>query len=409
MIFTAVSYGKIVKAFPSAGSAYTYTQKTMGPHLGFLVGWSSLLDYLLLPMVNALLVKIYLLALFPDSSPWIWVTVYVLFVTAINIWSINSTANFNTFLVIYQVLIVCFFIILATKNLYSGMGYGRFAIDPFYGVNMNLSGLITGATVLCFSYIGFDAVTTYSEETPNPSKTIPRAIILTALIGGIIFTISSYIVQSAFPDLSHFKDTDDTTAEIALYTGGKVFQLFLLAGSFAGSVSSGLASHASVSRLLYVMGRDNVLPKKFFGYIHPRFRTPVFNVIFVGLVCFTAVFFDLETATSFINFGALTAFTFVNLSVIAYYAVKKKMHKTPKEIFSYVIMPLIGAGCIAVLWSNLESNSFILGLGWALIGFIYLMYLTKMFKIRPAEFGFDEADETFGQVEEENVVQTGAV
>ncbi|WP_027415543.1 APC family permease [Aneurinibacillus terranovensis] len=395
MLFTAFSYGKMVKAFPSAGSAYTYTQKTINPHLGFLVGWSSLLDYLLLPMVNALLAQIYLTAVFPDVPKWIWVVGFVLFVTFLNMWSVISTANFNTILVVYQFLVIAFFIVLAVRELTHGAGYGSvLTTQPFYKQGMHISALVAGATVLCFSFLGFDAVTTYSEETPNPVQTIPKAILLTAFIGGIIFILGSYFTQAVFPDVSAFKNPDATSPEIALYTGGRVFQLFFLAGSLAGVISSGLSSHASVSRLLYVMGRDNVLPKKLFGYVHPRWRTPVFNVILVGFVSLTALLFNLETAASFINFGALIAFTFVNVSVIAHYTVKRKRYKTLKDFLSHVVIPTIGAAFVAVLWYNLEHNSFMLGTGWSIIGFIYLLYLTKMFKMKPIDIHFEEAEES---------------
>ncbi|WP_257350295.1 APC family permease [Pseudalkalibacillus decolorationis] len=394
MLFTAASYGKMVKAFPVAGSAYTYTQKTMNPNLGFLVGWSSLLDYLFLPMINTLLTRIYLSALFPEVPSWIWVIGFVLLVTIINMISVNITANFNTFLVMFQMLVITIFIILVIKGLIQGEGTGEIAtIQPFFQPDMQLSTLIAGATVLCFSFLGFDAVTTLSEETQNPTKTIPRAIFLTALIGGILFILASYFTQSFFPDVSRFNDPEAASPEIALFVGGKLFQAVFLAGTFTGTLASGLASHASVSRLLYVMGRDNVIPQKFFGYIHPRFRTPIYNVLFVGGISLSAIFFDLVTATSLINFGALIAFTFVNLCVIVHYVVREKRHKTVKGFFIYLLAPVIGALSVAVLWFNLDSSSLTLGLVWAAVGLGYLLYRTKMFTSKTPQFHFEEASD----------------
>ncbi|MBI0576914.1 APC family permease [Neobacillus cucumis] len=383
MLFTAYSYGKMVRAFPSAGSSYTYTQKTMNPHLGFLIGWASLLDYLLIPMVSALLNQIYLTAIFPDVPPWIWIVGYVIIATLINLWGINATANVNTFLIIYQILVIIFFIILAVKELNQGMGDGTLlTAHPFYKPEFHMSGVIAAATVLCFSFLGFDAVTNYAEEALNPKTDIPKAVFITAIVGGIIFIVGAYFTQLLFPDVSKFKNPDATAPEISLYVGGKLFQLFFLAASFAGSFASGLASHASVSRLLYVMGRDNVLPKKIFGHLDSRLRTPVYNVLLVGAVTLTAIFFDLKTATEFINFGALIAFTFVNLSVIAHYAVKLKKFKTPKDFFLHIVIPMIGASFVAVLWYNLQLDSFLLGIGWVAIGIVYLLYLTKLFRVK---------------------------
>ncbi|MED1468901.1 APC family permease [Bacillus salipaludis] len=392
MLFTAISYGKLVRVFPEAGSAYTYTQKAINSHLGFLVGWSSLLDYLFLPMVNALLTKLYLNSLFPSVPDFIWVLIFVGIVTFLNLRSVNILANFNAFFVFVQIAIIIVFIVLVINGLNHGEGQGTvFNLQPFFKEGMNASLLITGATILCFSFLGFDAVTTLSEETPDPKKTIPKAILLTALCGGIIFIVTSFFIQLFFPDISRFKNPDAALPEIALYVGGKLFQSIFLCTTLVNTLASGLASQASISRLLYVMGRDNVFPEKWFGYIHPKYRTPVFNVILVGIISLSAWFFDLVTATSLINFGALMAFTFVNLSVISHYAFRKKMHRTPKGFFNYVIMPLIGAGTVGVLWFNLEASSLIMGLAWFAIGFTYLLYLTKAFRTAPPQFKAEEA------------------
>lgn len=392
MLFTAASYGKLVKVFPQAGSAYTYTQKAINGHLGFLVGWSSLLDYLFLPMVNALLTKLYLNALFPSVPDFIWVLMFVSIVTFLNLRSVNILANFNTLFVGVQILIMVVFIILVVKGLDGGEGAGTvFSLKPFFAEGMNIPVLITGATILCFSFLGFDAVTTLSEETPNPEKTIPKAILLTALWGGVIFITTSFFIQLFFPDISRFNNPDAALPEIALYVGGKLFQSIFLCTTFVNTLASGLASHASVTRLLYVMGRDKVFPEKWFGYVHPKWRTPAFNVLFVGAISLSAWFFDLVTATSLINFGALMAFTFVNLSVVSHFAVRQKMHRSPKGFFDYVIIPLIGAGAVGVLWVNLELSSLIMGLTWFGVGFVYLLYLTKAFRAAPPQFKTEEA------------------
>lgn len=392
MLFTAISYGKMVRVFPSAGSAYTYTRETMGAHTGFLVGWASLLDYLLLPLVNALIIRLYMESLFPEVPVWIWVVLYVAVVTFINVWSMGSTSGLNSILVIFTVILVLAFIILASVQLFQGTGTGTlFTLNPIAHENVQAVAVLTGATVVCFSFIGFDAITMYTEEAADPN-TVPRAIFITVLIGGGIFFIASYYTQALFPDLGVFNMLDDTLPEIGLFVGGKFFQIIFLAGAFAATMASGLASHASVSRLLYVMGRNGVLPKKAFGYIHPKFRTPAFNVIFVGVVSLLAIGPSLELVSAVINFGALIAFTFVNLSVIAYFVVRKKRYRKAGDIFSYLIMPIIGAGFTGVLWYFLHADAFIGGITWITIGVIYMLFLTKFFRTKMADLDFDEVD-----------------
>lgn len=391
ILFTAASYGKLVKVFPEAGSAYTYTRKAMNGHLGFLVGWTSLLDYLFLPMVNALLCRIYFTALFPNVPSWIWVVLFVGIVTFMNLTSVNILANFNAFFVFIQVAIMIVFIVLVIKGLMNGEGTGEvFSMQPLFNDGLDISTLITGASLVCFSFLGFDAVTTLSEETPDAKKTIPKAIFFTALWGGVIFIVTSYFIQSYFPDISRFKHPDAALPEIALYVGGKLFQSVILIFTFIPTFASGLAAHASVSRLLYVMGRDKVFPKKWFAYIHPKWKTPVINALLVGFISLSAIFFDLVTATSLINFGALMAFTFVNLSVINHFIIREKKYKTIKEIINYLIFPLCGTVMIAILWFNVEVSSLIMGVSWLTIGILYLMYLTKAFSIAPPKYEEEE-------------------
>lgn len=394
MLFTASSYGKMVKIYPTAGSAYTYTQKSMNKHLGFMVGWSSLLAYLFLPMINALLLKIYCSALFPEVPSWVWIVSLVVLMTAVNLMGATISANLNSLLIVFQCLVLVLFVALTIRGLVLGEGTGTIiSIQPFMSSEVNFSALISGATILCFSFIGFDAITTLTEETKDPKKTIPRGIFLVALLGGLMFISVSYFTQSYFPDNSRFTDPTAAGPEMALYIGGQLFQSVFMAGIIIGVIASGISSHASVSRLLYVMGRDKVLPAKWFGYIEVRRATPVYNIILVGVVALIALFLDLVTAVSFINFGALIAFTFVNLSVIAHYGFREKKHKTAKGFLSYVVSPLMGTSFVGVLWMNLEVKSLIFGISWAVIGFCYLLYLTKFFTVKPPEFHFEEASE----------------
>lgn len=381
ILFTAISYGKLVKRFPSAGSAYTYAQKSMSPYVGFMVGWSSLLDYLFMPMINILLAKIYLQAIFPGVEPWIFVFGLVALMTFFNLRGINVVANLNTAIVIVQVAVMVVFVGLLIHGVYNGEGAGElWTFRPFASVDAEVIPMITGATILCFSFLGFDGISTLSEETPNAGKVIPKAIFLTALIGGIIFIAVSYFLQLYFPDISRFKNPEESQPEIMLYVAGALFQSIILVFSCVTVLASGMAAHAGVARLLYVMGRDGVFPEKTFGYVHPKWRTPAFNVLLVGFLALGAVFFDLVTATALINFGALVAFTFVNLSVISQFYIRERRNKGIMDHINYLILPIIGAATMGVLWINLEPGSMELGLVWGAIGILYMVWITRRFR-----------------------------
>jgi putrescine importer len=384
ILFTAVSYGTLVRRFPQSGSAYTYTQRAINPHVGFLVGWSSLLDYLLLPMVNALLAKLYLSAMFPEVPEWAWVAGFVSLISLINMRSINLVAHFNLLFVLVQVAIMSVFVYLCVRGLDQGEGLGTaWSLIPFVDDKTQFAALAAGATILCFSFLGFDAVTCLSEETRNPGKTIPMAIFLTALIGGVVFIGVSYFIQAYFPTMQRFHDQEAALPEIALYVGGKLFQSVFIACTVINTIASGLASQTSVSRLLYVMGRDNVLPAGVFARLHPRYKTPVVNIAVVGLVSLSAIFFDLVTATSIINFGALVAFSFVNLSVINHCFVREGLRQGLANQLKYLVLPTVGFCIIVSLWLDLNEHSLLFGGVWAVLGVLYLTWLTKAFRVAP--------------------------
>lgn len=391
MLFTAFSYGKMVRIFPSAGSAYVYTKETINKKLGFLVGWASLLDYLILPLVNAVIIRYYMESLFPGSPAWLWVIIYVAGVTGINVWSMNNTSKLNMVLLVYEIAMIGAMVVLTWLQLQQGMGQGTiFTLDPLVHAGVHFSAIITGATIVAFSFIGFDAITMYTEEAVDDT-TVPKAIILTVLIGGGIFFVAGYFAQAAFPTVEKFHNvTGSTLPQIALYIAGKVFKLVFLSAAFAATVASGLSSHASVSRLLYVMGRNGVLPEKLFGYVHPKFQTPAFNVILVGVICLLAIGPSLALVASVINFGALIAFTFVNLSVIAYFVFMKRQYQTLSQIFHYIILPLIGAALTVLLWVYLSTDALIGGLVWLAVGVIYLAVITKMFRKPIPDMGTEE-------------------
>lgn len=393
MGFTAISYGRMVRVYPSAGSAYTYTSETIHPNVGFVVGWSSLLDYLLLPLVNALILRSYMEAFFPNVTPALWVFVVVAAVTAMVLFSMSNTSKLNGILVVFSIILIVVFVVLAWRALARGEGNGTpFSTKPLWHEGTSLGPVITGATIVCFSFIGFDAISMYTEEAKD-ADTVPRAIFVTLLIGGAIFLTAGWFAQSVFPNMDGFSaDALENSAlpEMAEMIGGSLFKAFLTAAAFAATLASGLASHASVSRMLYVMGRNGHGPvSRTFSFIHPRYQTPALAVLFVGLISLLAIPLNLSFVAALINFGALMAFTFVNLTVIVYFAWRKKLVNTPKEIFTNVILPALGVIATLILWINLSPDSFKYGLIWLVLGIAIMLGLTR-FGTKPLRITMEE-------------------
>jgi amino acid transporter len=404
ILLTSISYGHMIRRYPSSGSAYTYAQKSIHPNVGFMVGWSSWLDYLLSPMVNIILAVIYLQALFPEVNHWIWVILLTAFMTGINLRGARFVANFNSLIVLVQILVIIIFSYLVYHKLSLGSNadgpisaaqrYQLWSLQPFWNELTSVGALITGATLLCFSFTGFDSLSSLAEETKDTENTLPKAMFLTALIAGLIFIVSTYFMQIYFPNdpATYFEDIAATQPDILLLVGGSLFQSYVLVFAIITVMASGISAHAGVSRLMYVMGRDGIINKKIFGHISPKSFTPSYNILIVGAVALTAGFMDLDFVISLISFGALTAFSFVNLSVISRYALRDRKTTTFKEILNYVVIPIFGFICIAALWIETDETSLKAGLIWAVLGVFYLAYRTGGFT-RPAP-QHNEFDET---------------
>lgn len=398
VLLTSLSYGHMIRRYPSSGSAYTYAQKAIHPNVGFMVGWSSLLDYLLSPMVNILLAKIYLTSMFPEINHWVWIIGLTALMVVVNLRGIRFVANFNGLIVFFQLLIIAIFTFMIWRELHAGQnalgsiaeqsGQGLWSLSPFWSAQAEIGALITGATILCFSFTGFDSLSSLAEETHDTQNTLPKAIFLTALISGLIFIVATYFLQLYFPGdpKQYFEAVDETQPEILYLVGGALFKSVVLSFAIVTVMASGIAAHAGVSRLMYVMGRDGVIHKRFFGHISPKSFTPSYNILLVGAVALTAGFLSLEYVVALISFGALTAFSFVNLSVLAEYVWRQRRWQSLGDVLRYIVTPVLGFISVGAMWLEVEPTSLNSGLIWASIGIAYLAVITSGFRVPAPQY-----------------------
>lgn len=376
MLFTARSYGKMASAVPVSGSAYAYVSNSFGPAVGFLSGWSLLLDYMFLPMINYLVIGIFLNAALPMIPPWVIVLASIVLVTFVNLAGITSIARANIVIVGMQAIFIAVFVVLSIVEI-SGSGH----VDPtapFVGTGDGaFSGLFAGAAILCLSFLGFDAVSTFAEEAKDAKTLVPRAIMLTTLIAGAIFIGLSYLSYLVLPTAT-FANVDAASLDVITKVGGQFLSVFFTAAYVAGGLGSALTSQASVSRILYAMGRDGVLPRRIFGWLSRR-GAPVSAILVTSAVALLALVISLTTISSLISFGALVAFSMVNLSVIKHFYVDGK-RRSGRDTVSYLILPLIGFATTAWLWTSLSGLTLIVGLSWAALGFGYLLVITHGFR-----------------------------
>lgn len=388
MIFTALSYSVLVRVHPQAGSAYVYARKAFGSHVGFLTGWTLMLDYLLLPLINYLVMGIYLHAQFTAVPAWVFALAGIVIVTGLNIVGIVMVRQANLLLVGVQLVFVVVFLAVAVAHV--AQHPGTSVLQPLYDAGMKPGALLSGAAVLALSYLGFDAISTLSEEARDPRRTVPRAIVLTTVIGGVIFTAVSWAAQLVQPDWRDITDPDSAALQIMHLASGPWLENFFLAGYVAGCLAAAVASQVSVSRILYAMGRDGVLPRRMFGSLSRRFRTPVGATLVVSAVSLLALVSDLATVSSLISFGALAAFSLVNLSVAKQFLYDEKRRGAQSWLL-YGVVPGVGFLLTAWLWSSLSSLSLTVGLSWFGVGAVYLAVLTRGFRVPPPATEFDDS------------------
>lgn len=388
MLFTALSYSKMAARFPVSGSAYTYVKNGMNSKLGFIAGWVILLDYLFLPMVIWLIGGSFLYDAFPSIPLGVWVLMFIVITTVINIIGLQLAKVINTVLMLTQALIILAFILLAIHYTITDGSQPLWSFNSLWGDEAKLPLIIAGASVACYSFLGFDAVTTLADETKDPKKTMPKAILWTTLLGGGVFVVTSYFIQTANPSYV-FENTDAAASQIARNIGGDVFVSIFLIGLIVGQFASGVSAQTSASRLLYAMGRDGVFYKKLFANLNSKYKTPQFNIIFCGSIAIIALFVDVMTAASFINFGAFLAFMMVNIAVINYFWIRQK-ERAGLNLLGYLIFPLLGLISTFLLFLSLDRLALTLGGIWLVIGVIYLAYITKFFKEDPPQLAFED-------------------
>lgn len=387
MLLTALSYGRMVTIYPVAGSAYTYVRRTIGGHVGFLVGWAAVLDYMLLPMAAWLIASAFIAPIVPGVPTWAWIVAFASLTTAVNVAGLVLANRVNLALVVIELVVIAAFIALAGRYVWLASGpSGLVSAKPFFQADVPLSATLAGASLAAVSFLGFDAVTTLSEETVDARRTMRRAILIIAVTCGMLFIVSAYMTALAHPSI-HFRDMQAATEEIASPIGGNLFKAVFIFGAVMTQLAAGVATQASSGRLLFAMGRDGVLPRPF-AFIHPALRTPTVNITLTGLIGLLGIMLSVQTAVSFVNFGAFVAFTFVNLSVIVH-ALRTRVRGGGVDLITWFLLPSAGAAGSFWLLMSLETHAHILGGIWLALGVLYLLVLTRGLRRPPPEMAVD--------------------
>lgn len=403
MLITAVSYGRMATLYPTAGSAYTYVGKGLNPHLGFLAGWAMILDYLLQPLINTVWISTALherAAYFhiPQIPFVIWALIIAGIMTALNLAGVKASATANKVLLAVMSVVVVYFIVVAVRFLYAGQGWaGLFSMQPLYDAKtFNSHKILTATSFAALTYIGFDGVTTLAEDVENPKRNVLLAVVLTCLFAGVCSGVEAYLGARVWPDWQSFPNLETAFMDICTRAGGLLLSWSMAVVLIVAAFGSGLTGTLGAARLLFGMGRDGVLPKKFFGQLTPGTSTPTNNILligglsFIGSVMLNYIGSAYEHAGELLNFGAFLAFMGVNFACFWQFTVRRQQG-APKNFVRDALLPVLGFIFCGLIWVNLNIIAKTVGGIWFAIGLLYVGYKTNWFRSAPVMIDFRES------------------
>jgi amino acid transporter len=390
MLFTAISYGKMARAYPSAGSAFTYVGQEINPALGYITGWSMVMDYMLNPIICIVWVS-QQAHVFAPAVPYAgWAVLIALLFTGLNIQGIKTSARMNTGLAAAMGVVIAIFFTCAARYIFGHPhGGAGFFTRPFYDpATFTAGGVVGGASIAVLTYIGFDGISTLSEEAENPRRNILLATVLTCVVIGILSAVEVYAAQLVWPASQPFPDEATAITHVA----GRMWPpLFAIVGAtlVVANFGSGMGAQLGAARLLFGMGRSNALPKSFFGAVDPKRRIPRNNVIFVGAVSLAGAFtMSYALGAEMLNFGALIAFMGVNAAAFVRYYVRAE-----KKQLRNLIPPVLGFAVCLLLWLSLSRTAQIAGSIWMAAGIAFGAWKTRGFQGDLVDFEIPADDE----------------
>ncbi len=398
MMITAVSYGRMAALYPSAGSAYTYVGRGLNVHLGFLVGWAMFMDYLLQPLINTVWISTAMTSRYLPSVPFfVWALVLAAIFTLLNLRGIKTSARANRILLFVMIVVVAAFVVFAVRYLFAAGGVAAlFSTKPFYDpATFNWQRIWGATSFAALTYIGFDGITTLAEDATNPKRNILLATVLVCGFTGVFSGFLAYLGSLVWPNWHAFTNLETAFMDVASRVGGpwlfNAMGVILIIAAFGSALTGGLGA----AKLLFGMGRDNVLPRRVFGHITGD-HTPTYNLLIIGaLTVIGAVLLNkygnaYEHAGEMLNFGAFLAFMGVNLATLWQFT----FHPQPgykRNLLLDTMLPLVGFIFCAAIWWNLNPLAKIVGGIWLAIGFCYLAAVTRGFRAAPVALDFSES------------------
>ncbi|HEV2305449.1 MAG TPA: APC family permease [Candidatus Acidoferrales bacterium] len=390
MLFTAISYGRMARAYPSAGSAFTYVGRELHPALGYITGWSMAMDYILNPLICTIWCSKAAQNFFPQMPYFLWAIFFALLFSWLNLRGVETSARINAFLAAGMGIVIVIFVFEAIRYIYHLPYYGSgFFTHPFYNPQtFSSSALFRGTSIAVLTYIGFDGISTLSEEVKNPRRNVLLATVLVCVITGALASVEVYLAQLVWPASQPFPDVDTAFVHISGRVGGIFLFGLVNLTLLVANIGSGMSSQLGAARLLYGMGRSNALPRSFFGSIEPKNHIPRNNVLLVGAIALAGAFaISYTLGAEMLNFGALIAFMGVNASAFVRYYLREQQKR-----WTNLVPPVLGFAICLFIWLHLGWQAKLAGGVWMAVGIVYGAVKTKGFRSTLVQFDFPVDD-----------------
>jgi len=379
MFFTAISYGKMARVYPSAGSAYTYVGQEIHAGLGYLTGWAMVMDYILNPLICTIICAKLTQNILPEAPYWALAFFYAGFFTLLNLGGVKTSARINEVLAAGMTVVVVIFFAFVIRFVWGYHERGaHFFTEPFYNpATFSFAGVGRGTSIAVLTYIGFDGISTFSEEVENPRRNIMLATVLVCLLVGVLSAAEVYAAQLVWGSKLFPEEKVESAFPLVAQQVGGFFLFHLLNFTvLIANIGSGMGSQLAAGRLLYGMGRNDAIPKWFFGKLQEKRRIPANNIILIGAVALIGAFVTTyERGAEMLNFGAFIAFMGVNAAAFVHYYWRVK----EKKIGEF-LMPVIGFVVCAAIWWNLSPPAKIAGSIWLGLGVAYGAWKTNFFR-----------------------------
>ncbi|HST66328.1 MAG TPA: APC family permease [Mycobacteriales bacterium] len=378
MIFTALAYAQMAKEFPLAGSVYAYVGRGLHPVLGFFAGWSILLDYLLVPTLLYVFGAESMVGIFPGTERWMWAIAFVVVNTAVNLIGIRSLARFNRVFLAIELVFLAIFVVIAITALARGTVDGaHFGLEQLWDSDKVTPALIAGAlSIAVLSFLGFDGISTLSEEATGGRNAAGKAMISALIIVAVLFVGETWLAAALAAGTDSFDDAHVGNAFFDLVGAASTAgwaKAFLAVNALAVGIANAIAAQAATSRLLFSMSRDRQLPA--FLRVVNRRQIPQNALLLVsGLTLILVLFFvgKLDLISSLVNFGALFGFCLLHIAVVNHHLLRRHS----RNWLLHAAVPVVGFLIIGYVLVHADTNAKVGGIVWLAVGAgVYLFFL----------------------------------